>query len=76
MACDYLAILATTCIVERSFSMSAHTDDPRRHTMKKLKFGALQKLRAGYLDGWISVGSEILNKYLGDFDFDENEYVE
>jgi hAT family C-terminal dimerisation region len=76
MARDYLAIPATTCIAERSFSMSARTDDPRRRTMKKLKFGALQKLRAGYLDGRISVGSEILNKYLGDFDFNENEYVE
>jgi len=44
--------------------------------MMKLKFGALQKLHAGYLDGRISVGSEILNKYFGDFDFDENKYVE
>ena len=76
MAHDYLAIPATTCIAEHSFSMSACTDDPQRCTMKKLKFGALQKLRAGYLDGQISVGSEILNKYLGDFDFDKNEYVE
>ena len=28
MAHDYLAIPATTCIAERSFSLSAHTDDP------------------------------------------------
>ena len=28
MACDYLAIPATTCIAERSFSLSAHTDAP------------------------------------------------
>jgi hypothetical protein len=56
--------------------MSAHTDDPQRHTMKKLKFGALQKLHMGYLDGRISIGSEILDKYLGDFDFDDNDYEE
>jgi hAT family C-terminal dimerisation region len=30
MAQDYLAIPATTCIAERSFSLSARTDDPRR----------------------------------------------
>ena len=29
MARDYLAIPATTCIAERSFSLSARTDDPR-----------------------------------------------
>ena len=75
MARDYLAIPATTCIAERSFSMSARTDDPRRRGMKTAKFGALQKLRAGYLDGRISVGSsEVFSKYIGDFDFDENEY--
>ena len=28
MARDYLAILATTCIAERSFSLLARTDDP------------------------------------------------
>jgi hypothetical protein len=70
MARDYLAIPATTCIAERSFSMSARTDDIRRSRMHKLKFGGLQKLRAGYLDGRIDVDSEILSKYLGDFDFD------
>ena len=74
MAWDYLAIPATTCIAERSFSMSARTDDLRWARMQKLKFGGLQKLRAGYLDGRISVESEILNKYIGDFDFNEDDY--
>lgn len=74
MARDYLAVLVIMCIVEHS--MSAHTDDPQRRTMKKLKFGALQMLCAGYLDSQISVGSEILNKYLGGFNFDENDFVE
>jgi hypothetical protein len=42
--------------------------------MHQLKFGGLQKLRAGYLDGWIDVGSEIMKKYIGDFDFKASEY--
>jgi hypothetical protein len=74
MARDYLAIPATSCIAERSFSMSARTDDPRRGRMHQLKFGSLQKLRAGYLDGRINVDSEIMKKYIGDFDFDEDSY--
>jgi hypothetical protein len=74
MAWDYLPIPATTCIAERSFSMSACTDDPHRACMQKLKFGGLQKLCAGYLDGRISVDSEILRKYIGGFDFNEDDY--
>jgi hypothetical protein len=65
-----------TCIAERSFSMSAQTDDKRRRRMHKLKFGGLQKLRAGYLDGRISVESEILRKYIGDFEFDDDDYAD
>jgi hypothetical protein len=51
MARDYLAIPATTCIAERSFSLSARTDDPRRWQMTKFRFASIQKLRAGYMDG-------------------------
>ena len=76
MACNYLAILATSCIAERSFSMSAQTDDPRQGHMHQLKFSSLQKLRAGYLDGRINVDSEIMKRYAGDFDFDEGNYSE
>lgn len=54
--------------------MSALTDDKRRRRMQSLKFGGLQKLRAGYLDGRISADSEILNMYIGDFEFDDNDY--
>jgi hypothetical protein len=75
MARDYLAIPATTCIAERSFSMSARTDDPRRRAITTVKFGALQKLCAGYLDGRISV-SDIFDKYAGDFDFHEDDYMQ
>jgi len=73
MARDYLAIPATTCIAERSFSLSARTDDPRRRQMNKVKFGGLQKLRAGYMDGRLSVEGEIMQKYIGDFDFDDED---
>ena len=44
--------------------------------MHKLKFGGLQKLCTGYLDGWINVDSEIMKKHIGDFDFDEDNYSE
>ena len=74
MACNYLAIPATTCLAEHSFSMSACTDDPWHGHMQKIKFGGLQKLQAGYLDERINVDSEIMGKYIGDFDFHENEY--
>jgi hypothetical protein len=76
MARDYLAIPATTCIAERSFSLSARTDDPRRRRMKKIKFGGLQKLRAGYLDGRLSAEGEVMQKYIGDFTFDDEEYLD
>jgi len=76
MARDYLAIPATSCIAEHSFFMSAHTDNPCQGRMQTLKFGGLQKLRAGYLDGRINVDSEIMKKYIGDFDFNEDDYSE
>jgi hypothetical protein len=76
MARDYLSIPATSCLAERSFSMSARTDDPRRGRMQNLKFGGLQKLRAGYLDGRINANSEIMRKDIGDFDFNDDEYLE
>jgi len=76
MARDYLAIPATTCIAECSFSLSACTDDPQCQQIKKAKFGGLQKLCVGYMDGWLSVDDEIMKKYIGDFDFDSNDYLE
>jgi hAT family C-terminal dimerisation region len=74
MARDYLAIPATSCIAECSFSMAGHTDDPCRGSMHPLKFCSLQKLHVGYLDGQINVDSEIMMKYIGNFDFDEGDY--
>jgi len=75
MAHDYLAIPATSCIAERSFSLSGHTDDPRRGQLKKTKFGGLQKIQAGYLDGQLNVKGDIMKKYLGDFTFVDEEYL-
>ena len=37
-------------------------------------FGGLQKLWARYLDGQINVDLEIMKKYIGDFDFDFDDY--
>ena len=76
MARDYVAIPATSCIAKRSFSLSGRTDDPRRGRMKKLKFGGLQKIRAGYLDGRLNVEGEILDKYVRDFNFDDKDYLD
>ena len=76
MAHDYLAIPATSCIAEHSFSLSGRTDDPRRGRMMKTKFGSLQKIRAGYLDGRLSVEGEIMQKYVGDFYFDDEDYLD
>jgi hypothetical protein len=73
MARDYLAIPATTCIAERSFSLSAHTNDPQRRQMTKLWFASIQKLRAGYMDGRLKAEDSIVKRYMGDFTFDEND---
>jgi len=76
MAHDYLAIPATSCIAEHSFSLSGRTDDPRRGRTMKTKFGSLQKIRAGYLDGRLSVEGEIMQKYVGDFYFDDEDCLD
>jgi hypothetical protein len=42
--------------------------------MKHVKFGGLQKLRAGYMDGRLRVEDEVMQKYIGDFTFDDEDY--
>ena len=42
--------------------------------MNHIKFGGLQKLHAGYMDGRLSVEDEVMKKYIGDFTFDDDEY--
>ena len=58
MARDYMAIPASSCLAERSFSMSARTDDVRRRQMGSEKFGALQRLCAAYCDGCLEAVKE------------------
>jgi len=43
--------------------------------MKKTTFGGLQKLRAGYMDGRLSAEGEVMKRYIGDFDFDDDDYT-
>ena len=58
MARDYMAIPGSTCLAERSFSMSAWTDDVRCHQIDGDKFGALQQLRSAYRDGRLEAVNE------------------
>ena len=58
LARDYLAIPASTCLAERSFSMSARTDDCRRRQMGSEKFGGLQRLRSAFCDGRLQAVNE------------------
>ena len=72
MAWDYLAIPASSCLAERSFSMSARTDDVRCHQLGAKKFGGLQRLRSAYRDGRLKAESEAWMEFDGDFGFDIN----
>ena len=44
--------------------------------MQKAKFGGLQKLWAGYMDGRLNVAGEIIEKYVGDFDFCDEDFID
>ncbi len=70
MARDYMAIPASSCLAERSFSMSACTDDVRRCQMGSEKFGALQRLRAAYRDGRLKAVKESWMEINPCFDID------
>ena len=72
MARNYLPIPASTCLAERSFSMSARTDDTRRRQMVGEKFGALQRLRAAYRDGRLSAMNEAWTEINPDFESEAN----
>jgi hypothetical protein len=43
--------------------------------MKEFKFRGLQKLHAAYTDKRLDVEGEIMRKYVGDFDFND-DYVD
>ena len=72
MACDYMAILASSCLAERLFFMSAQTDDPWRRQIKAEKFGALQRLHGGYRDGQLKTVNKAWLKIDPNFDFDDD----
>ena len=76
MAFDYLAMPASSCIAEQSFFLSGHTDDLQQGQLKKTKIGRLKKNWARYLDGQLSVEGDIMEKYLGDFTFNDEEYLD
>jgi hypothetical protein len=44
--------------------------------MKKTKFGDLQKLQAAYMDGRLNVEGGIMEKYIGDFEFNDEDYID
>lgn len=71
IAKDYLAIPASSCLIERAFSMSARTDDPRRRTMGNEKFGVTQRLKDAYRNGRLEAVKEAWMLTQPDFSFDE-----
>ena len=64
-----MAIPASSCLAERSFSMSACTDDVRRRQLGSKKFGALQRLCGAYRDSRLKAVQEDWMDIDADFDF-------
>ena len=76
VARDYMGIPASTCLAVRSFSMSAGTDDDRRRQMGADRFGAVQRLRAGYRDGRLKAIDQVRQAIEPDFDVDDSESID
>jgi hypothetical protein len=74
MARDYMAIPGSTCLAERSFSMSARTDDVRRRQIDGDKFGALQRLRSAYRDGRLEAVNEAWMEIDPDFSLEIDNF--
>jgi len=70
MAHDYMAIPPSSCLVECSFSMSAHMDNVCQCQMGSEKSGALQRLCAAYHDGHLEAVKEAWIQIDPDFDID------
>jgi hypothetical protein len=68
MARDYLAIPGSTCLAERSFSLSGRTDEARRRNIDADRFGAIQRLWGAYWDGRLEAHQEAWLEYNPDFD--------
>ncbi|KAM6489863.1 Ribonuclease H-like domain containing protein [Amanita muscaria] len=73
IARDYCPIPGSSCLVERSFSLSARTDSARRGQMDKNKFGSLQRLRGAYSDGRLNVHNEAWIALDADFDYNSSD---
>ncbi len=59
MARDYIGIPGSSCLSERSFSISGCTDlDPLHGQMGAERFGDLQRLKAAYCGGRLKVEEE------------------
>ena len=71
MARDYLAIPASSCLAERSFSMSARTDEARRRQMGAETFGGLQRLKSAYRDGQLKAECEAWLAFDSDIDLSD-----
>ena len=72
MARDYLAIPRSSSLAERSFSMSARTDDVRCQQMKAQKFGDIQWLRSAYHDGRLTAVTKAWMDIDAKFNFGSN----
>ena len=71
MARDYLAIPASSCLAEQSFSMSARTDEAHQHQMGAETFGGLQRLKSAYQDGQLKAESEAWLAFDSDIDLSD-----
>ena len=58
MAHGYMAIPASSCLAECSFSISARTDDPWHHQIGAEKFSALQRLHGAYHNSQLKAFNE------------------
>ncbi|KAF5331561.1 hypothetical protein D9611_007605 [Ephemerocybe angulata] len=69
IAQDYLAVPASSALIEHAFSMSARTDDPRRGNLGEVKFGVIQRLRDVYREGRLEAIQEAWLEIDPNFDF-------
>ena len=68
IACDYVAIPGSSCLVEQAFLLSAQMDSAHCRNMEKKKFGGLQRLWGAYTDGRLEVHKEVWVSLDPDFD--------
>ena len=73
MARDFIGIPGSSCLSERSFSLSGRTDlDPTRRKLGSEKFGAIQRLKGAYRDGQLTAEKEAWMEIDPDFEYCSN----